>query len=276
MLYYLEGDIFTSPAQCIVNTVNIVGVMGKGIALAFKEKYPDMFAEYKKACTEGILNIGNLMIWRADDYVLLLFPTKEHWRGKSKIEYIERGLQKFVEIYEREDIKSIAFPKLGCGNGGLDWEEVRPVMEKYLKPLPIDIYIYVDNYNNSNTNPNSVLNMTMEGIKGIINNRIMPLEFSFADKICSIIWEDEIVIREKGNVDFIRLTEEEFFNRWNYLKKMGIFEKSVDKETAVIEELLYSLGFLSKIRIHRNKDVILSGYQVNEGANRRFVVGGDE
>lgn len=89
LLYYLEGDMFTSPAQCIVNTVNIVGVMGKGIALAFKEKYPDMFLEYKKACSEGVLNIGNLMIWRADDYILLLFPTKEHWRGKSKLEYID-------------------------------------------------------------------------------------------------------------------------------------------------------------------------------------------
>ena len=267
--------MFTSPAQCIVNTVNIVGVMGKGIALAFKEKYPDMFAEYKKACSEGILDIGNLMIWRADDYVLLMFPTKEHWRGKSKLDYIERGLQKFVEIYEREDIKSIAFPKLGCGNGGLDWEDVRPIMEKYLKPLPIDVYIYLDNYNDSNTNPSAILNMTMQGIKGLINNRIMPLEFAFADKTYSIAWNDEIVISEKNNAEIIRLTEEDFFSKWDYMKKMGVFERSADKETTVIEELLYSLGFLSKIRIHRNNDVVLPGYQVNEGANRRFVVGGD-
>jgi O-acetyl-ADP-ribose deacetylase (regulator of RNase III) len=74
----------------------------------------------------------------------MLFPTKKHWRSPSKIEYIEKGLEKFARSYEDLEIESIAFPRLGCGNGGLDWNEVRPIMEKYLKPLPIQIYVYVD------------------------------------------------------------------------------------------------------------------------------------
>ena len=142
MIEYIEGDIFESPAQVIVNTVNTVGVMGKGLALAFKKRYPDMFEKYKQACDNNSLTIGKLMLFYEADHWLLLFPTKEHWRNPSKLEYIEAGLQKFVRAYADKSITSVAFPRLGCGNGGLDWEKVRPLMDRYLSPLPIDIYIY--------------------------------------------------------------------------------------------------------------------------------------
>lgn len=82
------------------------------------------------------------MLYYAPDHWILLFPTKEHWRRPSKLEYIEAGLVKFVQTYAEKNITSIAFPRLGCGNGELNWEDVRPLMEKYLNPLPIDIYIY--------------------------------------------------------------------------------------------------------------------------------------
>ena len=147
MLSYLKGDLLSSPAQVLVNTVNTVGVMGKGIALQFKNKYPEMFKAYQKVCEKNLLDVGMLYLWKSSEKWILMFPTKKHWRNPSKIEYIESGLKKFTDNYGQLGIDSIAFPKLGCGNGGLNWEDVRPIMEKYLKPLPITVYIYVDHYN---------------------------------------------------------------------------------------------------------------------------------
>lgn len=129
MIEYVEGDIFNSPAQVIVNTVNTVGVMGKGLALSFKKRYPEMFASYRSACEKRQLKTGKLMLWYAPDHWILLFPTKENWRNPSKLEYIENGLIKFVNTYAEKNITSIAFPKLGCGNGELNWDDVRPLME---------------------------------------------------------------------------------------------------------------------------------------------------
>ena len=91
MIRYIEGDIFNSPAQVVVNTVNTVGVMGKGIAKEYKDRYPEMFRLYKEACRNKKLTIGKLMLWYGEDRWILNFPTKEDWRGKSKIEYIEKG-----------------------------------------------------------------------------------------------------------------------------------------------------------------------------------------
>lgn len=144
MLMYVQQDIFKSPAQVIVNTVNTVGVMGKGIAKRYKEIYPDMYKQYQKFCEQHLLDIGKLWIYKSDTKWILNFPTKKHWRQPSKVEYVEQGLKKFVETYEEKGITSVSFPQLGCGNGGLNWEdEVRPLMEKYLKDLPIDIFIHI-------------------------------------------------------------------------------------------------------------------------------------
>lgn len=135
-------DIFKTSAQTIVNPVNTVGVMGKGLALKFKNLYPKMFEEYRLACRKGELKPGKLVLVNCQYYNILLFPTKEDWRNPSKLSYIEEGLKEFCNTYKQLGITSVAFPKLGCGNGGLSWAEVKPLMEKYLKDLPIDVYIY--------------------------------------------------------------------------------------------------------------------------------------
>jgi len=137
------GNIFESEMKTLVNTVNCVGVMGKGIAKIYKDKYPKMFEEYKDMCTQKLIHPGCLYPYYEDKYVKILnFPTKQHWRSSSKIEYIQDGLDWFVQNYKELGITSIAFPPLGCGNGGLDWETVGPLMYKELKDLPIDIEIY--------------------------------------------------------------------------------------------------------------------------------------
>jgi len=142
MLVYLQTDLFSSPAQTLVNTVNTVGVMGKGIAKTFKERYPEMFREYKRVCDRGELQVGTLLLWRGADKWVLNFPTKTTWRLPSTLAYVRAGLEKFVASYEDLGITSISFPPLGCGNGNLDWEEVKPVMESYLHDLSIQIYIH--------------------------------------------------------------------------------------------------------------------------------------
>lgn len=150
MIYYIKGNMFDSPAQVLVNTVNTVGVMGKGLALTFKKVYPDMFVNYKRFCDHNDLTIGKLYLYKTKGKWILNFPTKTTWRKPSKIEYIEEGLKKFVSTYKSKNIKSIAFPMLGCGNGGLDFEsEVKPLMNRYLSSLEgINIYVYTNNMTN--------------------------------------------------------------------------------------------------------------------------------
>jgi O-acetyl-ADP-ribose deacetylase (regulator of RNase III) len=140
---YLKGDIFESKAQTIVNPVNCKGYMGKGLALAFRERYPDMFIVYQEECRTGKLRIGKPTFYSDSTPWILNFPTKDHWREPSKLEYIKEGLQFVVANYKQFGIISIAFPKLGAGLGTLSWDEVGPLMAKYLSQLDIDVYIYI-------------------------------------------------------------------------------------------------------------------------------------
>lgn len=141
-----KGNIFNSKAQTIVNTINCVGVMGKGIALVFKLRYPEMFEKYKEYCQSKLIGIGKLWLYKSEESQqwVLNFPTKLHWKYPSKIEYLEAGLQKFIDSYREKAITSIAFPLLGTHNGGLDKVEVLDLMYKYLEQceIPIEIYEY--------------------------------------------------------------------------------------------------------------------------------------
>ncbi|MDQ6660796.1 MAG: macro domain-containing protein [Chloroflexota bacterium] len=142
-IHYQKGDIFDSKAQVIVNTVNCKGVMGKGLALAFKQRYPAMFVVYQQECRTGKLRIGRPSLYQQSTPWILNFPTKDHWKPPSKLEYLEKGLEYFVTNYKKAGIRSIAFPKLGAQNGKLSWDEVGPLMARYLSQLDIDVYIYI-------------------------------------------------------------------------------------------------------------------------------------
>jgi O-acetyl-ADP-ribose deacetylase (regulator of RNase III) len=148
MIHYLEGNILESNAQALVNTVNTVGVMGKGIALQFKKAYPDNFKAYSIACKTNKIAVGKLFLTRDADLVngekiIINFPTKIDWRKPSEYSYIEEGLVDLIRIIEKYNIKSIALPPLGSGNGGLEWERVKKIIEKYLSHIGnVDIYVY--------------------------------------------------------------------------------------------------------------------------------------
>lgn len=149
MIIYVIGDLFQSPARVLVNAVNTVGVMGKGVAEEFKRCYPEMFARYQRLCEDGQFVVGQLWLYKTSHKWILNFPTKAHWRDPSRLEYVEAGLQKFAATYAEKGITSISFPLLGCGAGGLDWPtQVRPLMEHYLAPLPINVYIHLYEPNN--------------------------------------------------------------------------------------------------------------------------------
>jgi len=142
----IKGNIFNTKAQVVVNTVNCVGVMGKGIALVYKLRYPKMFDLYQEHCKSKLIGIGKLWLYKGEHNApwVLNFPTKFHWKYPSKLEYIESGLQKFLDTYEEQGIQSIAFPLLGAHNGGLDRNEVYELMTNYLSKcnIPIEIFEY--------------------------------------------------------------------------------------------------------------------------------------
>lgn len=143
MFKTLIGDMFTSRAQTLVNTVNCVGVMGKGVALEFKKRFPAMNEDYLARCERKQVRLGEPYLYRdLGGAMVVNFPTKDHWRSPSRLADIERGLDYFVQNVTAWGITSVAFPPLGCGNGGLEWAEVGPLMYRKLANLDIDVEVY--------------------------------------------------------------------------------------------------------------------------------------
>lgn len=147
MIYYKTGNILDSQAEALVNTVNTVGVMGKGIALQFKKAYPNNYKMYREAYKKNELKIGRLFVTKdsnisSGEKIIINFPTKKHWRSPSEYTYIEKGLDSLIEIIKEHHISSIAIPPLGSGNGGLDWGKVKTLIEQKLSEVNATIYLY--------------------------------------------------------------------------------------------------------------------------------------
>ena len=138
----ITGNIFTTKCKVVVNTVNCVGVMGAGIALECRLRYPEMHDKYIKLCNESKINIGMLWIYKSPEKWVLNFPTKKHWKYPSKEEYLHAGLKKFCDTYKERGIESIAFPLLGADKGGIPHEESLGIMKSYLDEIDLDVEIY--------------------------------------------------------------------------------------------------------------------------------------
>lgn len=147
MISYIYGDLLRSDTEALVNTVNCVGVMGRGIALQFKRAFPENYKVYKAACDRDEVRLGEMFVFErfglANPKVIINFPTKQHWRSKSKLIDIERGLDDFVRVLQERGIRSVSIPALGCGLGGLDWLEVKDLISAKLEGLSdIDIQVF--------------------------------------------------------------------------------------------------------------------------------------
>lgn len=268
MITYLKGDMFNSPAKILVNTVNTVGVMGKGVALEFKNRYPEMFCRYKQLCEDKTLNIGTLYLWKKEKKWVLLFPTKEHWRNPSRLEYIEEGLKKFAQNWDKLGADSIAFPRLGCGNGGLDWRDVQPLMEKYLKNIPMQIYIYVDKYVDPLPEHMQVSEIEqwlngeneLEGYEKFwrkLRNRLTHDQSILLDNGINVnvdVTEDGLVINEENKIE---IKSEELCVFWNYVRDVGVLlESEIPLEfqsfANVILKLMKSLQYIEAVIVSQN------------------------
>ncbi len=172
MIEFVKGDFFDFDADVRVNTVNCVGVMGAGVALAFKEKYPDMFKQYAKECKQGLIRPGIPSVWKNDDMFtkeveIINFPTKDHWRKPSEYEYVESGLKWLSEYLKQKKYSTITLPALGCGHGGLDWEKVKHLIENHLSDSQHKILVF---------EPNSSKNAGKVELNDIENNRLLAQE----------------------------------------------------------------------------------------------------
>jgi O-acetyl-ADP-ribose deacetylase (regulator of RNase III) len=147
MIKYTQGNLLQADVEALVNTVNTVGVMGKGIALMFKEQFPENFKAYQQACKDNQVRVGEMFLTERKDLLgpkwIINFPTKDHWRNPSKIEWIEQGLVDLVKVIRANGIQSIAIPPLGSGNGGLKWPEVKVLIEAAVEGLgDVSVVVY--------------------------------------------------------------------------------------------------------------------------------------
>lgn len=143
MIVEASGDLLLDDAQALVNTVNTVGVMGRGLALQFKRAFPSNFETYARACADGRVQPGRIFVTSfGDDRWILNFPTKRHWRQPSRLEDIRSGLEDLVRTIAELGVASVALPPLGCGHGGLDWRVVRPLIFEKLDGLDVEIRLY--------------------------------------------------------------------------------------------------------------------------------------
>ena len=147
MIKFVTGNILESAAEALINTVNTDGVMGKGIALQFKKAYPNNFKAYADACKNKQIGIGKLFVHEDSNLnqgkkIIVNFPTKMSWKKPSEYIFIEKGLNDLMRVIEEKQIKSIAIPPLGAGNGGLEWERVKKIIEQKLSHLDLDVLIY--------------------------------------------------------------------------------------------------------------------------------------
>jgi O-acetyl-ADP-ribose deacetylase (regulator of RNase III) len=147
MMILTQGDLLKADVEALVNTVNCVGTMGRGLALQFRKAFPENYKAYEVACQAQLVQPGKMFVYQfareANPRLIINFPTKRHWKEKSRIEDIQTGLIDLIDVVQQHQIRSIAIPPLGCGLGGLNWEDVKPLIIKSFESVPdVDVLLY--------------------------------------------------------------------------------------------------------------------------------------
>lgn len=241
MIEYVTGNIFESQAECLVNTVNCEGYMGKGIAYQFKLRYPENNRDYVRACKSGELHIGTIHYYMEDGKWIVNFPTKNKWREKSRMSFVDVGLDRLIEFIVDRRPASIAIPPLGCGNGGLDWNEVKQLIETKLDSVKEKCQIVV--YEPSVTYRAIAKEAPQLNVSSLVLLQIrMGLEKFGA-----------IRLQKAGFFVNYYLDEEYFkFDKWNY----GPYSHSIDIVARGIREYQQFYG------LNNSKDTYDQAYRV--------------
>ncbi|MCD0466098.1 macro domain-containing protein [Flavobacterium sp. ENC] len=202
MIKFVEGNFFDYKADIRINTVNCVGVMGAGVALQFKTKYPEMFKEYLKSCNENNVQIGRPHVWtnnsifnEEENIIIINFPTKLHWKNPSEYDYVEKGLNWLSNFLLGHEGKTITVPALGCGHGGLDWNIVKKMISKHLSKSKLDILVFAPE---SSTEKNEV-----QIENKLSNNKIVRLLPSSETYPLKIKGKTSSELYVKGNLDLL-------------------------------------------------------------------------
>ncbi len=221
MIEYTKGNMFECNADCLINTVNCEGFMGKGVAYQFKMRFPENNKSYVKACKSGELAVGKVHSFMEEGITIINFPTKNKWRESSKMEYIEKGMEAFVELLPKLAVKKIAIPPLGCGNGGLDWAEVKKVVENKIFDIAdrYDFVIFEPSFSYS-AMPKKPPKISLSGLV-LLDIRLNLKRFN------------SIRLQKAGYFTNIFLEEEYFkYDKWKY----GPYSHAVDIVARNIKE----------------------------------------
>lgn len=263
MIKYVDGDFFNFDADIRINTVNCVGVMGAGVALAFKNKYPEMYKEYKKACINGEIRPGKPQVWFDGDLfskgvTIINFPTKDHWRKPSEYEYIEQGLiwlRDYLKQYSNDF--TITVPALGCGHGGLDWNIVKELIKKYLGELQINVLVFepkssVDAPNSEAYNLEEAQRLSSLGIR-----KVSPVDDDFPERLR--LWSDrkvyvsgKITSNQSYDVTIIASTSPEESEKklvLNFVNQIINNHKSVILGSSKFENELINILLEEKVKV---------------------------
>ena len=237
---YIEkkGNIFNSKAMAVVNTVNCVGAMGKGIALDFKLRYPEMFKEYQRICFQHLLKPGQILPYKKSRPIILNFAIKDDWKDPSRVEWIEETLQKFVNNYKALNITSVAFPWMGAMNGGLPIETIKCLTRKYLSDLKdIDIEVY-------DFDPDAPCELYKSLEKIVKNNLFSTKELETMSLIKSRYWEkifnvvNEDKIKSINNLCYYIVNGKRIIGKTN-IERLFIFLTSYKNGNIVLNESFF-------------------------------------